>query len=343
MRVLFLTVGDRDSPGTRLRTLSYVPYILGRGHDVKVLFPMNAGPGERRKRRLVRSLEVLRDAAMARHYDLVVVYRKTYPGISSRVLRATARKIIFEYDDAIFNPSPSEPQGQKEQARYLKNFLGMIDVADHVVAGNRFLAEAAGDRPCSVLPTGVDLRIFRPSDRPRRPEGCVLGWIGTAENLPEWEHLIPAFRQVCAEHPGVRFKIVSNREPPSYGLPVDYEQFTIDREAECIHDFDIGLMPLEDTPWNRGKCSMKALQCMAVETPVVISPVGMNNEVIEPQVSGLFASTEREWVQEIGRLVASPEVRTRMGRAARKAVEAAYSLEIIGPRMVDLLEKTGGV
>ena len=342
MRVLFLPVGDRESPGTRLRTLSYVPFIRGRGHEVKVLFPVSVGSVERRRRRLVRSIEVLRDAAIARHYDLVVVYRKTYPGISSRVLRATARKIVFEFDDAIFSPSPSEPQGPKENERYLKNFLGMIDVADHVVAGNRFLADAAGDIPCSVLPTGVDLRIFRPSDRPRKPAGCVLGWIGTAENLPQWERLIPAFRQVCAEHPSVRFKIVSNRKPPPYDLPVEFERFTIDREAECIQDFDIGLMPLEDTPWNRGKCSMKALQCMAVETPVVISPVGMNNDIIKPQVSGLFASTEKEWALELGRLVASPEVRRAMGKAARKVVEESFSLEVIGPRMADLLERMGG-
>jgi glycosyltransferase involved in cell wall biosynthesis len=218
----------------------------------------------------------------------------------------------------------------------------MIDVADHVVAGNRFLAQEAHAKPCSVFPTAVDLRIFRISDRPTSAKECVLGWIGTAENLPQWERLIPAFRQVCAKYPGVRFKIVSNREPEPCGLPVEFERFSIDRESECLQEFDVGLMPLEDTSWNRGKCSLKALQCMALEKPVVISPVGMNKEVVKPQVSGLFATTEDEWVRELGRLVDSPDLRGRMGRAARKTVEASYSLEDIGPKMVQLLERIEG-
>jgi glycosyltransferase involved in cell wall biosynthesis len=168
-----------------------------------------------------------------------------------------------------------------------------------------------------------------------------VGWIGTADNLSQWERLIPAFRQVSARHPNLRFKVVSNVEPNPCDLPVDYERFTIDREAECIQDFDIGLMPLEDTPWNRGKCGIKALQCMAIGKPVVISPVGMNSELIEPGVSGLFASTEEEWIGGLDRLVDSPELRRHMGGEARKTVEASYSLEVIGRQMVDLLERVG--
>jgi glycosyltransferase involved in cell wall biosynthesis len=290
---------------------------------------------------MVRPIEALRDIAVARRYDLVVVYRKTYPGALSRLLRRNARRIVYEYDDAVYMPSPAEPQGPNVEARYRRNFMTTINIADHLVAGNAVLAAAVGSRPRSVLPTAVDLRVFRVSDRPAEAGDCVLGWIGTAENFPQWEQLIPVYRQVIARHPNLRFKIVSDVEPVPCGLPVDFERFTIDREAECLQDFDVGLMPLQDTVWNRGKCGIKALQCMAIGRPVVISPVGMNSELIEPDVSGLFASSEAEWISALDRLADSPRLRRQMGGEARKAVEASYSLEVIGPRMVDLLERVG--
>jgi glycosyltransferase involved in cell wall biosynthesis len=337
--VLLLTVGDHNSPGTRLRSLAYVPYLEDRGFEVRVLVPLGSDPNRVRRRRLLRPVELVRDLAAASRADVVVVYRKTFPGATAKMLRRAASKIVYEYDDAVYLPSPDEPQGVENLARYRRNFLSTVAAADLVVAGNHHLAREATARNIEVLPTGVDLSIFEPGLPRTEREPCVIGWIGTAGNLPQWTALMPVFERVAAENPAVRFKIVSNGEPPRSDLPVVFERFTIDREAACLADFDIGLMPLEDTPWNRGKCSYKALQCMAMGMPVVVSPVGMNREVVEDGVSGFFASTEDEWLSALLRMAGDSKLRSQLGGAARRVVEASFSLEQIGAKMADLIEE----
>ena len=337
-RVLFLTVGDRQSPGTRLRTLAYVPYLEDRGHRVEVMFPLGSDPNRLRRRRVLRPVELVRDLVAAARADIVVVYRKTFPGASARLLRRVAARVVYEFDDAVYLPSPDELQGEENMARYRRNFQATVDASDLVVAGNRHLAAEVVHRRIEILPTGVDLSIFKPTPRKAKRNVCVLGWIGTVGNLPQWTRLLPVFERIAVDGPRVRFKVVSDGDSPVCDLPLVFERFTKEREAKCLEDFDIGLMPLEDTPWNRGKCSFKALQCMAMGRPVVLSPVGMNREVIEPGVSGVFAATENEWVSELRCLVDDPGLRSRMGSAARSVVEKSYSLDQIGSKMADLVE-----
>ncbi len=336
-KVLFLTVGDLHSPGTRLRVLAYVPFLRERGYQVEVLFPLGSMSNRLQRRRVLRPLELVRDLAAASRADVVVIYRKTFPWVSARLLRCLKSKVIYEFDDAVYLPSPSEPQGFRAEARYRRNFRATVRASDLVVAGNCQLAAEVPKRPTVILPTGVDLAIFKPAPKKTGPNDCVFGWIGTAENLVEWRLLLPAFKRVAAADPNIRFKVVSNGDPPQCDLPVDFERFSLDREAECLQDFDVGLMPLKDTSWNRGKCSVKALQCMALGLPVVLSPVGMNRKIIQSGVSGAFASTEDEWVTELLRFASDPELRMRIGQAARRVVESSFSLKHVGSTMTDLV------
>jgi glycosyltransferase involved in cell wall biosynthesis len=335
-RVLFLTIGDASSPGTRLRSLAYLPYLRARGLDVEVRSPL-AGGRRGWIGRWLRPFEILRDVTIAPRFAVVVLYRKTFPSASAALLAKRARRVVYEFDDAVYLPAPSEPQDERNRARYRRNFASTLAIADHVVAGNRVLAAAAGGRPVTVLPTAVDLEVFRPREPAANREGCMFGWIGTAENLAEWSNLVPAFRRVLATAPASRFKVVSNREPPKVDLPVVFERFTVEREAAALEDFDVGLMPLTDSDWNRGKCSAKALQCMAMGMPVVVSPVGMNRDLVEPGVSGFLADGEDEWVASLGRLASSAELRQRIGTNARSVVEEQYALTKVGAQMADLI------
>lgn len=337
-RVLFLTVGDRHSPGTRLRALAYGPHLESRGHRVEVLFPLGSDPNRLRRRRVLRPVELVRDLTAAARADVAVVYRKTFPGVTAKLLRRLSTKVIFEFDDAVYLPSPDEPQDELTRSRYRRNFRSTVDAADLVIAGNRHLAGEVVHRRTEVLPTAVDLSVFRPKPGSTSGKECVLGWIGTTGNLPQWSRLLPIFERILASDPKVRFKVVSNGDPPVCGLPLDFERFTIAREAACLEDFDIGLMPLEDTPWNRGKCSYKALQCMAMGLPVVLSPVGMNREVVDEGVSGCFAGSEDEWVAALLRLTGDETLRSRIGGAARTVVEERYSLDRVGSTMADLVD-----
>lgn len=340
-RILILPVGDRDNPGSRLRAMAYPRFLRSRGHDVTVLPPLTGRHSGLPRRRLARTANLLRDLWLAPRYDLVLVYRKTFPGAFGAALGRRCVRLVFELDDAIYLPSPSEPQDAQSAARYRRNFEATVRRANLVIAGNDTLASECAARQVAVVPTGVDLDVFRPQPPNWDRESCVIGWIGTTENLPEWQRMLPVFRRLVATDPRIRFRLVTDRAVPLTDLPdlpVELETFSIEREAECLHGVDIGLMPLEDTPWNRGKCSVKALQCMALGTPVVVSPVGMNREVVEDGVNGRLATTDASWEEALRDLVRSPDQRREMGRAARRTVEARYSLAAIGGRVAGLLE-----
>jgi glycosyltransferase involved in cell wall biosynthesis len=159
--------------------------------------------------------------------------------------------------------------------------------------------------------------------------------------LPEWERLAPAFRALVGRAPNVRFKVICSRAPCALDLPVSFERWSQKREAAHLEDVDVGIMPLADTPWNRGKCAFKALQYMATGLPVVASGVGMNTEVVEDGRSGYLVGDEADWIDALARLAANGEMRRRMGREGRASVELRYACSVIGPRVADLIESVG--
>lgn len=338
MRILYLTVGDMSSPGTRYRVYAHVPFLRSLGHVVSVLPPLVRRPG-RAGSRLWRALGLLRAGARAGSVDLVVLYRVTLPRPFDRLLRRRARALVLEYDDAIWLPAPAEPHDTAAMTRYEANFAATLAVADLVVAGNEMLAARAADVPAEVVPTAVDVARFTPATTAGSRPGFVVGWVGTAENQVEWRRLAPAFRAVVEARPEVRLKVVSDRPPAVLGLPVEFERWSLEREAAALDDFDVGVMPLGDTPWNRGKCSVKALQCMAMARPAVLSPVGMNRDVVRHGADGYFAGSSDEWAARLLELAADRRLTAALGCAARERVASSFSLEAVSPRLEAALRR----
>jgi glycosyltransferase involved in cell wall biosynthesis len=269
---------------------------------------------------------------------VVVVYRKTYPVGACRLLARRSRRLVFEFDDAIWLPAPSEPQGLRFAAHFRRRFEEIVAVSGLVVAGNRNLADEISGTRAEVIPTAVDLARFRPATRSGERPGFVVAWVGTGENLGEWESLAPAFRRLIERRAEVRLKVISDREPKPLGLPLEFERWSLEREATCLENTDVGVMPLRDTPWNRGKCSAKALQYMAMGRPAVVSPVGMNREVVAHGVSGFFAETPEQWIARLEELAADRALARRMGDAARASVEERFDLGRVAARVAALLE-----
>ena len=341
MRILYVTVGDASNPGSRYRVYAHLPFLRSLGYEVSVLSPLRRRPG-RAGCRLWRVLDLLRAAARAGSADLVVLYRVTLPRPFDRLLRRRARVLVFEYDDAIWLPAPAEPQDAATAARYEANFAATLAVADFVVAGNEMLAARAADVLAEVVPTAVDVARFTPATTAGSRPGFVVGWVGTAENQLEWRRLAPAFRAVVEARPEVRLKVVSDRPPADLGLPVEFERWSLAREAAALDDFDVGIMPLDDTPWNRGKCSIKALQCMAMARPAVLSPVGMNRDVVRAGADGYFAGSSEEWVAHLLELAADRRLTAALGCSARDRVAASFSLEAVAPRLEAALRRAVG-
>lgn len=241
------------------------------------------------------------------------------------------RKMILDLDDAIYLHSP-----------YKTKIVARI--ADAVIVGSHSLADWAEkyNKNVHLIPTGVRVSDYERFDsvRRKRNEQFTIGWIGNGpahyENL--WL-LVPVLEEVARRKPGIRFRLIGSLgDKRVYALfrNIDglHAEFTDsldwgDREAipRAIQEFDIGLMPLVDSEWNRGKCAFKAIEYMACSVPAILSPVGESNYLVKDSVNGFLPSSPREWVDDILKLYADDRLRVDIGRLANKTVNEWYSLE----------------
>jgi len=208
-----------------------------------------------------------------------------------------------------------------------------------VVAGNEELASYARrfNRNVTVIPTVIDPARYTPAAVPRAGH-VTVGWIGTAGNLPLLEPLRPVLARLGHER-GVRVKIVSSEPPDWPEVPLEFERWTLGRSVDAIRELDVGLMPLTDTPWNRGKCGFKSIEYMALTIPPVGSPVGMLSSLIDHGRNGLLATDQDAWRRCLDDLIDSVEKRTRMGIQARETVRERYSVESAVPTLVSFLQR----
>ncbi len=191
-----------------------------------------------------------------------------------------------------------------------------------------------------IVPTCIDMEKHAQKDKyPKHNNPVVIGWTGLYNNLGYLEVVKEPLTELSKKYP-IKLFVVSNG--PGYEMPgveVEYEYWKSEKEIEYLQKPDIGLMPLVDTPRARGKCAFKALQYMGVGTPVVVSPVGMNAEILEEGVHGFFARTPEEWYEKLEMLIRDPNLRERIGRQARERVKQLYSFEANYPRLKEFLTK----
>jgi len=267
------------------------------------------------------------------------------PPVLERLVRLLNPAIMFDVDDAVWEPPAfvSSPFVRFQDREWARKMCGMARVA---IAGNALIAEylrAHGGKGVRIIPTCVDMDRFPRRERPPKPPGTpvVVGWIGSRDNQGYLRSVADALVRAAQNHP-LRLLVVSNGCFEWPGLDVENRPWSLEREADDLHEMDIGIMPLDDTPRARGKCAFKALLCMAAGMPVVLSPVGMNREVVEHGISGFLAATPEEWERSISTLCASAALRAEMGRNARERVLRRYSIEAHLPRFHRALRETAG-
>jgi len=240
---------------------------------------------------------------------------------------------VFDFDDAIHLTWQNQ-----------RKFGRLMALCDAIIAGNATLAEAAGvPQKTWVIPTAIDTERFRPlPPNQRRGAEVVIVWTGIARNYPQLLVAAPVLRGVL-EATGATLRIISDAPPPRvWGhARVEYRRWSAATELADLVDVDIGLMPLPDTPYARGKCAFKLLQVMALGRPAVASAVGVNREVIRSGENGFLASSDRQWQDALSALIDDPGLRGRMGAAARAQVEAGYALPALLPRYAEVLRRVG--
>lgn len=320
-----------DSPSVRFRLLQYLPYLQAQGIAVDI-GDLAAPVAER-----------CRQYARAAAFDVVLVHRALLPPVEHWLLRHYARRIVFEFDDAIMFRDSSHPS--MRSWRRMGRFRRMVRGAQTVIAGNDYLkAWAARVNPNTVvIPTSIELNDY-PVLLPRRnaPDEAapIIGWIGTRVNLMYLETLRGALAQIGQTVQGSqspRLKVVCDAFPDIQGIALEKKLWTLAEEPDDVRSFQIGIMPLPDDIWARGKCGLKLLQYMAASVPVICSPVGVNQVIVKDGVNGFTASTEAEWVDRLKCLLADAALRARIGQAGRAAVEADYSTTINAPKFISAL------
>ncbi|MDX2036507.1 MAG: glycosyltransferase family 4 protein [Isosphaeraceae bacterium] len=271
----------------------------------------------------------LAQLASLSRYDVVVLQRKLLPGWQLAVLRKFARRLVFDFDDAVIHRDSNDPRGP-HCPRRASRFRSLMRVVDGVIAGNSYLAQLAQDsgaRSASirVIPTCIEV-----GDDPVRfalpvSEGIRLVWIGSSGTLSGLERKRAIWEHVGRVIPGARLRVICDRFPSFPPLPIEAVPWDAGTERERLATSDVGISWIPDDLWSRGKCGLKVLQYMAAGLPVVANPVGVHPEMIIAGETGLLADSPGEWVEAVRELAEHPARRLEMGRSARIRVERCYS------------------
>jgi glycosyltransferase involved in cell wall biosynthesis len=354
LQVLFLPRYQRLGSSSRLRCYQYLPGLEACGIRGRV-FPLLSDEyvtslymGKSRPHAGIlagyarRVLECIRN----RPVDLVWIERELLPWVPGCVERAVAGVLnapyVLDLDDAVFHrydlhrrPSVRALLGGKVD--------GLMRRAAMVTVGNDYLgarASAAGATCVEYLPTVVDAARYQVSQT-RRPGEVSIGWIGTPNTVGNLELVHEALAAVSAKE-NVRLVVIGAELRGWDGIRVESVGWSEASEAALVGELDIGIMPLAEGPWERGKCGYKLIQYMAAGIPVIASPVGANVKIVQDGVNGFLADSVGEWIRTFEALVGSAQLRAEMGRRGRESVVANYNLEQSGKRLAMLLRRAAG-
>jgi len=312
----------------RYRIPQFIPYFHQKGIEADLVrlsdYPLNRWKQFRE----------------ARHYDVIVLQRRLLQPWDIAILRHAAPHLVFDFDDAVMYRS-SKWENPLSRSRMLK-FRKTVESCDLVFAGNSFLKKETerfvSSQKVHVIPTVVDLERYTPKDQTDFQDQVTLGWIGSRGTLGYLQAIMPALESLAGGSYRVRLKIVCDHFLESRRISIIKKRWEEKTEVDDVRSFDVGIMPLSDDVWSRGKCALKIVQCLAVGVPVVCSPVGTNRDIVRHGSNGFWATSHEEWIENLLTLIENPSLRRKMGMMGRKVVAEGYSVQAVGERIVDLMQ-----
>lgn len=316
--ILLITL-PAAKPSTRLRMLPLAEYLEHRGHTIFSRELPRSLPGR---------LGLLRQAHAS---DGVILQKKLFPTPFVVLLARANPNLIFDVDDAVMFHEME--RGEPVDGKFFRRFAAITAASRIVVAGNAYLADFAraarrhNADAVHILPTPIDTRQLAAKTDYSPQADVVIGWMGTKGNLHQLKPLANVLRDLQAQVPGLRLRIVADRGIDLPGVNIETKAWSASDEASDLRGFDIGIMPLEDSLWNRGKGGYKLLQYMAAGLPAVASPVGINADIVHAGENGFLARNEGEWHHALLALAGDARLRRRIGQAARATIEEGYSLD----------------
>jgi glycosyltransferase involved in cell wall biosynthesis len=328
----------REVPASRFRVRQYIADLKLHGVELSEFYPSAGGyPPEQKWKRPFWAAASLAgrvpDIARSFSYDVTLLQRE----ILSTFLTLeplTKRPRVLDVDDAIWLNRDSS------FARKL------AAISDSVICGNSFLAEyfRQWNANITILPTAVDTKRFVPLKANSFGDSPVIGWSGNRSGFADLKMIEAPLRTVLAKYPKARLRVMAD-ERPALDVPahqLEFLQWSPEIEVQAIQGMDVGIMPLRDTLWSRGKCSYKMLLYMSCGVPVVVSPVGMNAEILEMGSIGQAAATPDDWVGALEAVIEDPKRGTAMGEQGRKVAVNSFSIEVLAGKLaVELLRVAG--
>jgi glycosyltransferase involved in cell wall biosynthesis len=282
--------------------------------------------------------------SLLRWADVTVLHQIKLSSIEARLFASFSRRRVFDVDDAIYVRKPRRLGELPDESAWRKQkFAATCRWVDAVAAGNDVLAAVAGAsaQQVAVLPTSIDTAPYEPTFAgPADPP--TVAWIGSPENLIYLDMIRPALARLSKRHPSLKLRVICSSFPDWGDVQIERIPWSSATEAHSLAGAHLGVMPLTDDAWSRGKCAFKLLQYMAAALPCVASPVGANTEAVVDGVNGFHASGIEEWERSLEELIVSPNLRAAFGAAGRLHVEERYSMRSYRARYVELLNRLAG-
>ncbi len=274
---------------------------------------------------------------LAQDFDAVFLHKKRLNYLDAKVLRKYAEKIIYDFDDAVMYGTEAPEYGG---ASHFWAFRRTVRMADMVVAGNSYLAEHAKrfNNRVKILPTGLDIGEYKNCRAEKKDDKVRLVWIGSKATLNYLAEIKPALEEIGMRFNNIALRIICDDFFDLQNMQVEKRIWSKETEIPALLESTIGLAPLPDDRFTRGKCGFKILQYGAAGLPVVTSPVGTNAEYVQDEMTGCYAASISQWVDKISELVEDVEKRRRMGEAARVWAQN-FDMSIIGRQLAELVTK----
>ncbi len=352
-RVLFIANHRKNrSPGQRFRFEQYIDYLSQSGFECEISFLLSAKDDRffYSTGNLIPKIVIyfkclykrFKDIKKAKNYDVIFIFREAFftgTTFFERRVRRLPIKIIFDFDDSIWLPNVSPAN---KNLAWLKNYAKtskIIKLSNLVITGNQYLANYAMQYNANVkiIPTTIDTSYHKQKKQKSKSDKICIGWTGTSTTLKHFEYILPVLIKIKEKYSNkVYFKMIGEEKYSNNTLAITSVKWDIATEIEDLSELDIGIMPLPNDEWAKGKCGFKGLQYMSLEIPAILSPVGVNAEIIQDGINGYLADTEEEWIRKISILIESEELREKLGKAGRQTVIEKYSVEANRQKYLDI-------
>lgn len=354
-RILFIASHRKDrAPNQRFRFEQYIPYLEESGFECTLsnivskeddAYLYSKGNYWSKYQFVRKSRKQRRiDLKKLHEYDVIFVCREalmTGSTFFEQAVSASRVPMVYDFDDAIWLMNVSKANRYFSFMKNPDKTRKIIEMADKVIAGNQYLSDYGiqFNPNVEIIPTTIDTDEYQPIERAAN-DPLIIGWSGSITTIQHFQYAIPFLKELkakCGDR--IAFKVIGDKNYELPELGITGLAWNKETEIQELCSFDMGIMPLPDDEWAKGKCGLKGLQYMALEIPTIMSPVGVNTEIIQHGENGYLAKDASEWVEALSLLIEQPELRKKIGAAARDTVIREYSVEANRDRYLKLFKE----